>query len=410
VLIVGSGGREHAIAHALKSSPRVGRLAFAGGDNAGLEAIAERLPAEPDAVAKLAPEFDLVVVGPEAPLVDGLADRLRAIGVPVVGPGAVGAQLESSKAFTKGICAEAGIPTAHASICHSLHDAMAALHTMGAPIVVKADGLAAGKGVVVAETMAEAKSAISACFSGAFGDAGATVVLEERLVGPEVSLFALADGKTVVPLASARDYKRAFDGDEGPNTGGMGAISPAPDVSDELLAEAMETVVRPTVAALAKRGIAYQGILYAGLMLTKEGPKLIEFNVRLGDPEAQAVLPRLQTDPFELFYAVATGGLADIEIALSAAWCVAVVVAAAGYPEAVKKGEVIGGLDLVEARGAAVLHAGTMRADGNVLSNGGRVLAVVAQGSSPTEARERVYGALSGLDWPGGRMRSDIAG
>ncbi|WMS44732.1 phosphoribosylamine--glycine ligase [Acuticoccus sp. MNP-M23] len=407
VLIVGSGGREHALCAALARSPKVARVVFAGGENAGMAAIAERM--EPDAVLARASEFDLVVVGPEAPLVDGLADELRALGVPVFGPGKAGAALEASKAFTKAIAAEANIPTAAARVADTRDDAHAALAAMGAPVVVKADGLAAGKGVVMATTMAEAEAAVDACFEGAFGAAGARVVIEEMMTGPEVSLFALSDGTTVRPFTTARDFKRAYDGDLGPNTGGMGAVSPAPGVPDAVIDEAMARIVKPTVDALAARGIPYVGILYAGLMLTSEGPKLIEFNVRFGDPECQAMLPRLTSDFYALLLATATGTLADAPIEFSRESAVAVVVAAAGYPGPLEKGEVIGGLDAVAAGGAEVYHAGTRDADGKVLSNGGRVLAAVALGADPEAARARVYGALETLDWPGGRMRTDIA-
>lgn len=407
VLVVGSGGREHALAVALAASPKVGTIAFAGGENAGLEAMAERIA--PEAVLDRAGGFDLIVIGPEAPLSEGLADRLRAAGHVVFGPSAAAAELETSKAFTKAIADEAGIPTARFTVCDSQADALAALARMGAPIVVKADGLAAGKGVIIAETDAAAREAIGLCFSGSFGAAGARVVLEEKLEGPEVSLFALCDGTTVRPLASARDYKRAFDGDMGPNTGGMGAISPAPDVPDAVLDEAMATIVRPAIDTLKRRGIDYVGVIYAGLMLTAEGPKLIEFNARFGDPECQAILPRLASDFYELCLATATGRLADAPLAFADGSAVAVVVAAAGYPGPVERGEPIGGLAAVEAAGARVYHAGTRSEGGTVLSNGGRVLAAVATGADGPSARATVYQALDNLDWPGGRLRTDIA-
>ena len=407
VLVVGSGGREHALAVALAGSPRVDAVAFAGGDNAGLEAMAERIA--PDSILERAGEFDLVVIGPEAPLSEGLADRLRAAGHAVFGPSAAAAELETSKAFTKTICEEAGIPTARFTVCDSEADALVALDRMGAPIVVKADGLAAGKGVIIADTEAEARAAIGLCFSGTFGEAGARVVLEEKLEGPEVSLFALSDGKTVRRLASARDYKRAYDGDEGPNTGGMGAVSPAPGVSDDVLDEAMATIVRPAIDTLKRRGIDYVGVLYAGLMLTAEGPKLIEFNARFGDPECQAILPRLSSDFYTLCLATATGRLAEAPLSFANASAVAVVVAAGGYPGPVARGEAIGGLAEVEAAGATVYHAGTRRDGDAVLSNGGRVLAAVATAPDGRGAREKVYAALERLDWPGGRLRTDIA-
>lgn len=407
VLVVGSGGREHALAATLAASPQVAAVAFAGGDNAGLETFCEKIA--PADILPRAGEFDLVVIGPEAPLCEGLADDLRAAGIAVFGPSRAAAELESSKAFTKAICEEAGIPTARFTVCDSEAEALAALARMGAPIVVKADGLAAGKGVLIADTDAAARAAIATCFSGTFGDAGARVVLEEKLEGPEVSLFALCDGTTVRALASARDYKRAFDGDAGPNTGGMGAISPAPGVSQQTLDEAMARIVEPTVAALRQRGIDYVGVLYAGLMLTAEGPKLIEFNVRFGDPECQAIMPRLTGDLYAILSATARGTLGDMPLGLSDDSAVAVVVAAADYPGPVARGETIGGLEEVAAAGAAVFHAGTRRDGERVLSNGGRVLAAVTTGADPEAARTRAYAALTRLDWPGGRYRRDIA-
>ncbi|MBJ3778597.1 phosphoribosylamine--glycine ligase [Acuticoccus mangrovi] len=404
-LVVGSGGREHALAAALHASPSVGHVAFAGGPNAGMTRFCEAI--DPAAVGT-AEGFDLVVIGPEAPLADGLADRLRAAGRTVFGPGAAAARLEASKAFTKEICAEVGAPTAKAAICSSKAEALAALHRMGAPVVVKADGLAAGKGVVVAETMDAAERAVAECFEGAFGEAGSLVVLEERLEGPEVSLFVLSDGETVRPLASARDYKRAFDGNAGPNTGGMGAVSPAPGFRPDEEAAAMAQIVRPSLAALTRRGAPFVGVLYAGLMLTREGPKLIEYNVRFGDPECQVIFPRLTSDAYTLLHATAAGRLADAPLTMSAQTALGVVVAAAGYPGPVEKGEVIAGLDAVEAAGARVYHAGTRPDGARVLSNGGRVLTVVATGEDPATARDSVYAALTHLDWPGGRMRHDI--
>lgn len=407
VLVVGSGGREHALGVALSRSSKVGALAFAGGPNAGLERIAERL--DPAVAEDRAERFDLVVIGPEAPLVDGLADRLAARGVAVFGPSAAAARIEASKAFTKEICAEAQIPTAAATVAHSEAHALDALEAMAAPPVVKADGLAAGKGVTVADTFEEARAAIGAAFGGAFGAAGASVLLEERLVGREVSLFALSDGRTVRPLGTARDYKRALDGDRGANTGGMGAVSPAPDVPEDTVARAMDAIVTPALDALRARGTPFVGCLYAGLILTDTGPKLIEFNARFGDPECQVLLPRLETDLFELLRACAGGELDAAPIRLADTAAVGVTVSAAAYPEGTSRGEEIGGLDAIEEAGARVIHAGTRRAaNGCVLSNGGRVLTVVAQGPSAGHARERVYSALAHLHWPGGRYRRDI--
>lgn len=405
VLVVGSGGREHALGAALAASPQVGRVEFAGGPNAGLEAIASRVTPEAAGTGT----YDLVVIGPEAPLVDGLADRLRARGLPVFGPSAAAAQLEASKAYTKAVCEAAGVPTAKAAVFDTLEPALSHVQAIGGPQVVKADGLAAGKGVVVAATAQEAAEAVRACFSGSFGAAGARVVIEERLVGPEVSLFALADGTSVRCLATARDYKRAYDGDTGPNTGGMGAVSPAPGFSEADADAAMAAIVEPVIAHLKAEGVEYRGVLYAGLMLTADGPKLIEFNVRFGDPECQAILPRLESDPFALMLAVAEGRLADAPIALSHESAVAVVVAADGYPGPAEKGEAIGGLNAVAAQGATLYHAATLATDAGVTANGGRVLAAVSLGRDAAAARGKVYAALDHLDWPGGRYRRDIA-
>ena len=406
VLVVGSGGREHAIAAALRDSPLVDRVAFAGGRNAGLEAIAE--PVATDAVEARARDFDLVVIGPEAPLVDGLADRLSAAGVPVFGPSREAARLEASKAFTKEIASQAGVPTAAAQVCDSAGEAYAAVRRAGAPVVVKADGLASGKGVVVAETRGAAERAVAACFDGAFGDAGTRVIVEDYLEGEEVSLFAVADGHTVRLLGTARDYKRAFDGNRGPNTGGMGAVAPAPRFDDAATETAMSRIVKPTVTELSRRGIPYVGTLYAGLMVTRDGPTLVEYNVRFGDPECQVLLPRLSGDIYALLHAAATGRLASAAIARRPGVSVGVVVAAGCYPLAVKTGDPIGGLAEVAAAGARVFHAGTRSERGIVLSNGGRVLTAVADGTTAGQARARVYTALAHLKWQNGRMRRDI--
>lgn len=406
VLVVGSGGREHALAAHLAASPHVARVAYAGGPNAGLSRIADRLASAE--IEEAASAFDLAVIGPEAPLADGLADRVRAAGVPVFGPSREAARLEASKAYTKDICAAIGVPTARSLVCHSLKEGLAGVRRMGAPVVVKADGLAAGKGVVVAGTLAEAERAVSVCFDGAFGPAGSCVVLEERLEGPEVSLFALSDGTSVRGLFQARDYKRAFDGDGGPNTGGMGAVSPAPGFSTAAADEALSSIVVPTLEELSRRGSTYVGVLYVGLMLTRDGPQLIEYNVRFGDPECQVILERLGSDVFELLYATATGQLDAAPLVRRPTTSLGVVVAAEGYPGPVRKDEPIRGLDAVEAAGVRVYHSGTREEDGLVLSNGGRVLTVVASGEDVSAARNRVYAALGHLHWPGGRMRTDI--
>lgn len=407
VLIVGSGGREHALGAAMRRSPTVGEILFAGGPNAGLDRIARQIA--PEAIDDAAATADLVIIGPEAPLAEGVSDRLRAAGRAVFGPSAAAARLETSKAYTKEVCAKLGLPTARAEIAESLAEGLAAVRRMGAPVVVKADGLAAGKGVIVTETLAEAEAAVASAMDGAFGEAGHRVVIEERLEGPEVSLFALSDGTTIRPFGSARDYKRAFDADRGPNTGGMGAVSPAPGFTAERGEDAMSRILRPTLEWLAAESMPYVGVLYAGLMLTRDGPKLIEYNVRFGDPECQIMWQRVRSDPYALLHATATGRLADAPPMVADGASVGVVVAAEAYPGPVERGEEIRGIEAVEAAGAAVYHSGTKRDGERVLANGGRVLTAVATGSDTAAARAKVYAALAHLDWPGGRMRGDIA-
>ncbi|MEW5424290.1 phosphoribosylamine--glycine ligase [Amorphus sp. 3PC139-8] len=413
ILLIGGGGREHALAWALKKSPRVERL-FAAPGNPGIATLAETIPLKSDdhdAVVAFCREtgIDLVVVGPEAPLVAGLVDVLDAAGIRAFGPTKAASALEGSKGFTKELCAEANIPTAAFRRAASLEAALAALHDMGAPIVVKADGLAAGKGVVVAETMDEAQAAIEACFSGSFGAAGAEVVLEEKLIGEEASFFALTDGETVLPLATAQDHKRAFDGDQGPNTGGMGAYSPAPVMSDEMVARTLREIVEPTVARLKARGTPFRGVLYAGLMITDEGPKLIEYNVRFGDPECQVLMVRLESDLAELLFAAsAPGGLSGMTATWSAHPALTVVMATKGYPGPVETGSEIKGLDAIDDPQVVVFHAGTARADGRLVAKGGRVLAVTASGTTIEAARGRAYAAVDKIDWPEGFYRTDI--
>jgi phosphoribosylamine--glycine ligase len=410
VLLIGSGGREHALAWALLASPLRDRLYCAPG-NAGIAAIAECVAldvADHGAVVRFCREKDigLVVVGPEAPLVAGLADDLTAAGIKVFGPSKAAARLEGSKGFTKDFCAEHDIPTAAYARFDDRTAALAYLETQPVPIVVKADGLAAGKGVTVAETRAQAAAAVEACFG--MGDGG--VVIEEFLSGEEASFFALVDGTHAIPLASAQDHKRAFDGDEGPNTGGMGAYSPAPVVTPEIARRAMDEIVLPTVKGMAARGTPYKGVLYAGLMITESGPKLIEYNVRFGDPETQVLMLRLKSDLLAALLATADGVLNAFDVRWYDDAAITVVMAAKGYPGDYAKGSEIRGLDAAQAvDGVEIFHAGTARAEGGrLIATGGRVLNVSARGATLAEARARAYAAIAKIDWPAGFCRSDI--
>ena len=408
ILLVGGGGREHALAWKIKKSPLVGKLVCTPG-NAGIAKVCETAQPEGDLADYAKAEgFDLVVVGPEAPLADGLADRLAECGIPCFGPSRAAAQLEASKAFVKDLCAEAGIPTAASGTFTDEAGAHAFLGTMTAPYVVKADGLAAGKGVVIAQTLEDARAAVTDMLGGRFGEAGARVVIEEHLSGTEVSLFALTDGETVLPFGAARDYKRAQDGDEGPNTGGMGVIAPPPALTDALEAQAYAEIIEPALAAMRDRGTPYVGVLYAGLMLTEGGPKLIEFNCRFGDPEAQVLMRRVRSDVVPALWAAATGRLSGIGLDWRDEACVCVVMAAKGYPAPYEKGSVIGGLDAAEEAGAVVFHAGTAARDGALVATGGRVLGVTAIGDDIPAARAAAYEAVSKIDWPEGFYRRDI--
>jgi phosphoribosylamine--glycine ligase len=408
ILLLGSGGREDALAWRLRQSPSCGRLLAAPG-NPGIARWAKCVALDassPDDVVALArsANIDLVVVGPEAPLVAGVADACRAANIPVFGPNAAAAELEGSKGFTKDLCAAAGIPTAAYVRANCAEQALAELSRFSLPVVVKADGLAAGKGVTVAETREEAEAAIADI-------AGAPLVIEEFLRGEEASLFALVDGKTAVPLASAQDHKRVGDGDTGPNTGGMGAYSPARVLTPELQARAMAEIVLPTARAMVAMGRPFSGVLYAGLMLTEEGPKLIEYNVRFGDPECEAIMPRIDGDFAELLLAVATGRLAEIAPPeLSDETTMTVVVAADGYPGTPRKGCVIDGIEAAEqAEGVTVFQAGTARhGSGALLAAGGRVLAITARGPTLAEARARAYRAVDAIDFADGFCRRDI--
>ena len=352
---------------------------------------------------------ELIVIGPEAPLVDGLADNLRTMGFCVFGPNKIPAQLEGSKGFTKDLCARHGIPTASYARVSDKLAAEAALEDFGLPVVIKADGLAAGKGVIIAETADEAKAAIATMFDGAFGAAGAEVVIEQFLKGEEASFFALTDGTAVVPFGSAQDHKRVGDGDTGPNTGGMGAYSPASIVTPELEERIMAEIIRPTVRAMAENGSPYSGILYAGLMLTEEGPSLIEYNARFGDPECQVLMARLESDLLELMYETARGRLAEAAAPrFSDEAALTVVMAARGYPATPEKGGAIDGIEKAEAAGAKIFQAGTAARDGHLIASGGRVLSVTGMGATVGDAREKAYAAAEAVDFPSGFYRTDI--
>ncbi len=414
ILLIGGGGREHALAWKIARSPALGRL-YAAPGNAGIAAHADCLALDPmDSAAVIAfcrkAAIDLVVVGPEAPLVAGLVDALEAAGIAAFGPTAAAARLEGSKGFTKDLCARHGIPTAAYARFDDAAAARAHVRTQGLPIVIKADGLAAGKGVIIAEDLAAADAAIDNMLGGGFGEAGQSLVIEEFLEGEEASFFALVAGESVLPLAGAQDHKRAFDGDRGPNTGGMGAYSPAPVLDAAMADRVMETIIRPTACALAAAGTPYRGVLYAGLMITPEGPKLIEYNVRFGDPECQVLMMRLAGDLVPALVATAAGDLGGVALDWRDAVALTVVMASRGYPGPYEKGSVIRGLEaLADDPDLVVFHAGTTRdADGTLRAAGGRVLDVTARAPSVAEARARVYDAIARIDWPQGFCRRDI--
>ncbi|TCT09976.1 phosphoribosylamine--glycine ligase [Tepidamorphus gemmatus] len=413
VLLIGSGGREHALAWALSASPMLTRLFVAPG-NAGIAEIAECVAldvADHAAVARFckANDIRLVVVGPEGPLVAGIVDDLLAAGIRTFGPTAAAARLEGSKAFTKDLCARHGIPTAAFGVFTDSETAKAFVRTQGAPIVVKADGLAAGKGVVVAQTVAEADAAIDDMLGGGFGAAGARIVVEEFMEGEEASFFALCDGRTALPLATAQDHKRVHDGDTGPNTGGMGAYSPAPVMSEELIRRTMDEIIRPTLRAMRAEGSPFTGILYAGLMITARGPRLVEYNVRFGDPEAQVLMMRLKDDLMLLILGALDGVLATMSVRWRPESALTVVMAAKGYPGAYHRGSVIRGVEAAAALpDVQVFHAGTLREGGLLKANGGRVLNVTALGRDVQEAKARAYAAVDLIDWPEGFCRRDI--
>lgn len=410
ILVIGSGGREHALCDALKRSASV----ICGPGNAGIAADVPcvELKTYERVVQYCASEaIDLVVIGPEQPLVNGLADLLRAQRIAVFGPSRLAAQLEGSKDFTKKLCDAAQIPTAAYATFDQLAPALAYVQQRGAPIVIKADGLAAGKGVTVAMTLAEAQTALGECFDGRFGAAGARVVIEEYLEGEEVSFFALCDGETAIEFASAQDHKRAFDGDAGPNTGGMGTYAPAPIMTPALRTQVMETIIYPAISYMRKQQMPYVGVLFAGLMITKDGPKLIEFNCRFGDPETQVMVPRVQNDLADLLMAAATGQLSGKTVSLSSQSALCVVMASKGYPGEYTTGSVIGGTEnLAAMEHVKLYHAGTRRGRncGKLKANGGRVLNVVAMGDTVAQAQQRAYAAVDMIDWPQGFCRRDI--
>jgi phosphoribosylamine---glycine ligase len=413
ILLLGSGGREHALAWKMAASPLTDRLFCAPG-NAGIAQEAECVAldlADHAAIIEFcrANRIGLVVVGPEAPLCAGIVDDLEAAGIKAFGPSRVAAQLEGSKGFTKDLCRATNIPTAAYERFREADKAQAYVRQHGAPIVVKADGLAAGKGVVVAESIAEAETAIEMILGGDLGAAGAELVIEECLVGEEASFFALCDGETALPLATAQDHKRAFDGDKGPNTGGMGAYSPAPIIDDAMSARVMDEIIDPTLRAMKAMGAPYKGVLYAGLMLTAAGPKLIEYNVRFGDPECQVLMPRLMSDLVPALLASRDGVLKSLDLRWHPQAALTVVMAAKGYPGAYAKGSVIEGLpEAAAVEGVEIFHAGTKQDGGHIVANGGRVLNVSALGQTVGEAQARAYAAIARIHWPEGFCRHDI--
>ncbi len=413
ILLIGSGGREHALAWAISASPLCDKLFVAPG-NPGTAQCGENIAMDvADHAAVVAfcrlQGVDLVVVGPEGPLVAGIADDIRQAGIKVFGPSKAAAQLEGSKGFTKELCAEFAIPTAGFGRFSDAASAKAYVAQQGAPIVIKADGLAAGKGVVMAETLDEANEAIEMMFAGGLGSAGAEVVIEEWMVGEEASFFALCDGTHALALASAQDHKRVGDGDTGPNTGGMGAYSPAPVMTPAMEERVMAEIVRPTLAGMAKRGTPFQGVLFAGLMITAQGPKLIEYNVRFGDPECEVLMPRLKSDILPALIASCDGVLGDFDLRWSDQAALTVVLAARGYPAKPETGSVVRSVEKAEALDdVLVFHAGTKLKNGDLVANGGRVLNVVGLGRTVAEAQARAYRAVDEIDWPEGFCRRDI--
>ncbi len=413
VLLVGSGGREHALAWALAASPLITKLYCAPG-NAGIAEVCECVPVaatDLDGLVAFAKTqaIDFAVIGPEAPLVAGLWDRLEAVDIKALGPSAAAARLEGSKGFLKDFCAANSIPTAAHGRFGSADKAKAYAAKLGLPVVIKADGLAQGKGVVIAETAEQAARAIDSMFGGAFGDAGREVVIEEFLEGEEASFFVLSDGTHALPLAGAQDHKRVFDGDKGPNTGGMGAYSPAPVLTDKVAEKTMAKIIRPTIAALKAQGTPYMGVLYAGLMIKDGEPKLIEYNCRFGDPECQVLMMRLKSDLATALLAARDGLLDQIDLRWRDDAALTVVMASNGYPDAYQKGSVIAGLDAAAATpNVEIFHAATRRERNHIVADGGRVLDITALGATVEEAQRRAYEAVDRIDWPGGFCRRDI--
>ena len=413
VLVIGSGGREHALCWGVARSSLATRLSCCPG-NGGIANLAECVDISvedfDDIVAHCRREtVEFVIVGPEVPLVGGLVDRLEQEGILAFGPNRRAAILEGSKGFTKSLCRKHNIPTAAYGVFQDIDEARAYIQDRGAPIVVKADGLAAGKGAIVCETTEEALSAAENVLGGQFGDAGKEIVVEQFMVGEEASFFALCDGRNALPLATAQDHKAVFADDKGPNTGGMGAYSPAPVMTEEMRQKTMERIILPTMRAMEQDGRSFKGVLYAGLMITDRGPQLIEYNVRFGDPECQVLLARWQSDPLAALIAAAKGQLAGYEVTWSERAAITVVMAAKGYPGEYAKGSEIRGVEAAEAAiGVSVLHAGTVRDGDRLLANGGRVLGVTAQGADIREARDRAYQGVDAIDWPEGFYRRDI--
>jgi len=411
ILVIGSGGREHALFWKLSESPQTERI-YAIPGNPGMGEMTDIAVTDNAAILQFAKEKDigLVVVGPEVPLMNGLVDDLEAAGIPAFGPRANAAEIEGSKSFAKDLMKKYGIPTARYEVFAEAEAARAYIRSEGTPIVLKADGLAAGKGVVVAMTEQEALDAVDAIMEhNSFGDAGARVVIEEFMEGEEASLLAFTDGTVIRPMISAQDHKRAFDGDKGPNTGGMGTYAPAPVMTPELTERAVEEILKPTISAMEKEGRAYRGCLYLGLMITADGPKVVEFNARFGDPETQVVLPLLDGDLVQIMHACAGGTLADVPIRWKDGAAVCVVLAAGGYPASYEKGNEIYGIGNAEKLGALVFHAGTAKKNGKIVTNGGRVLGVVGMGKDIASAVQSAYDAVDQISFKGEYHRKDIA-